>query len=81
MKMLDLTIYYKATKDGVGFIGCIPELGGVGSQGRTLDELKDNLFDAARAMMAFNKWSSLKEIASLGSWTKYEMENDFWSFG
>ena len=75
MVLPKLTIHYKKTSDGAGFIGMCPELEGVASQGKTLDELKDNLFDAARAMMAYNKWSAMKEMPSFYAGGKvYEVE-------
>ena len=52
--------YYK-TKDGKCFIGMIPTMPGVVSQASTLEELKENLKDAARMLITLYS----KEASSL----------------
>ena len=75
MKHLKLTIRYAPTKDGDGFIGMCPELLGVISQGKTLDELKDNLLDAAIIMMAHSRFETIEESEKrFGSYTWHEMD-------
>lgn len=45
------TVSYGTTSQG-NYVGCIKELFGVISQGKTLSELKENLADAAKASFA-----------------------------
>lgn len=61
---LKVTLYCKPTKYGEGFIGWIPKLGGAGSQGKTKKELRDNLLDAARAIMHSNKMDVMETLPS-----------------
>lgn len=42
------TMFYR--KSEKGFFGFIQEISGVASQGKTLDELKENLLDAIKSM-------------------------------
>jgi len=46
------TMRYRPTTDGTMFIGTIMEVEGVGSQGKTVEELEKNLLNALRAMFA-----------------------------
>ncbi len=75
MKMPTMTILYRETSDGKAFIGMCPELLGVFSQGSTIDELRNNICDAAKAMMAHNKWEMVKESKGFfKGGTVYEMD-------
>lgn len=70
-----LTIRYAPTKAGDGFIGMCPELLGVYSQGKSLDELKNNLLDAAMVMMANSRFEVVEASKKVDDgYTWYEMD-------
>lgn len=53
MRHLELTAVYR--KVPVGYIGFIEELPGANTQGRTLEEARANLHEAAQLVLAANR--------------------------
>jgi predicted RNase H-like HicB family nuclease len=51
---MEFTIDYLKSKDGI-YIGILKEYPGVVSQAETVEELKENIKDSMRAMMAFKR--------------------------
>jgi len=48
---MSLRLQLEYWKDGKGFVGRLPQIPGVFSQGRTLEELEENVRDAYRMML------------------------------
>lgn len=52
---LGLTISYRPSRTGDGYIGYVNEVPGAASQGTTIEELKENLWDAVFAIFKSNR--------------------------
>ena len=50
MKELDLTAVYEEAEEG-GYIGYISELPGANTQGETIEEVRENLLEAAQLIL------------------------------
>lgn len=58
------TIAYKKSITGEGFIGVVEEVPGAASQGKTIEELTDNLKDAVKAIFEVNKLEAREKASS-----------------
>jgi predicted RNase H-like HicB family nuclease len=65
MNNIQLTAVYEACEEG-GYIAYIEEIGGINSQGETIEEAKENLTDAINLMFEDNR-NSFKEGRKLPS--------------
>ncbi len=54
-KGIELTMAYNTSRAGGGLFGCILEVPGAFSQGKDLEELKENLKDAVKCIFESNR--------------------------
>lgn len=58
---LNLTAIYEEAEEG-GYIGYIAELPGANTQGETIDEVRENLLEAARMILDANREEAERRI-------------------
>ncbi len=63
------TMAYTKSRSGKGYFGMIEELPGAASQGDTIDELRENLYDAISSLFESNK----REKKNMDSFIKEEL--------
>lgn len=61
MAELTLTAIYEEAEEG-GYIGYIAELPGANTQGETLEEVRENLVEAAQMILEANRESTEKRL-------------------
>ncbi len=61
MAGLTLTAIYEEAEEG-GYIGYIAELPGANTQGETLEEVRENLIEAARLILEVNRETTEKRL-------------------
>jgi predicted RNase H-like HicB family nuclease len=59
-KRLNLTAVFEKAEEG-GYIACIEEIPGVNTQGETISEAKENLYEALQMVLDVNREISQKD--------------------
>ena len=62
MSELRLTAIYEEAEEG-GYIGYVAELPGANTQGETIDEVRENLIEAAQLILEANREGVEKRVA------------------
>ncbi len=62
MTELNLTAIYEEAEEG-GFIGYIAELPGANTQGETIEEVRENLLEAAQMILDANRDESERRLS------------------
>jgi predicted RNase H-like HicB family nuclease len=62
MTVLTLTAIYEEAEEG-GYIGNVAELPGANTQGETLEEVRENLIEAAQLILEANREATEKRLA------------------
>ncbi len=62
MAELRLTAIYEEAEEG-GYIGYVAELPGANTQGETIDEVRENLIEAAQLILEANREEVEKRVA------------------
>lgn len=62
MAELTLTAIYEPADEG-GFIGYVAELPGANTQGETLEEVRENLLEAAQLIIEVNREAAEKRLS------------------
>jgi predicted RNase H-like HicB family nuclease len=65
MSELVLTAIYEEAEEG-GYIGYIAELPGANTQGETLEEVRENLIEAAQLILEVNRETTEKRLGDPG---------------
>jgi predicted RNase H-like HicB family nuclease len=62
MSEIVLTAIYEEAEEG-GYVGYIAELPGANTQGETLDEVRENLIEAAQLILEVNREATEKRLS------------------
>ena len=69
MTELNLTAIYEEAEEG-GYIGYVAELPGANTQGETLEEVRENLLEAAQMILEANREEAERRVAKVAKVTR-----------
>jgi predicted RNase H-like HicB family nuclease len=69
MTELNLTAIYEEAEEG-GYIGYVAELPGANTQGETLEEVRENLLEAAQMILEADREEAERRVAKVAKVTR-----------
>jgi predicted RNase H-like HicB family nuclease len=72
MTELNLTAIYEEAEEG-GYIGYVAELPGANTQGETIEEVRENLLEAAQMILEANREEAERRVAKGAKVTREQL--------